>query len=270
MSMLSIEDIKRELGKNIYVYPLEEGNIKDNSINLTASKFAWSLKTKKSIYNAEKDAIEIAPGDTALVYSKEAIYVSNKIGGSYHSKVSLVSSGLGHIGTTLDPEYLGLSLIALHNNSSDEFSLKKGKSFVSIVFCYLKTATFEKAHNNEAGQTSILQNYNDIREFRAWIDENDWTKNLRKLKYKLKQSSEFEKLKENMKEERKKHNLWVRLTRSPLAKYLTIVVGSGFIYLFSYLINNIFKLNWNMDQFIVPILAFILSFIAPDIRNKFE
>lgn len=40
MSVLSIEDIKKEIGKNIFIWPFNEDNIKGNSINLTASKFA--------------------------------------------------------------------------------------------------------------------------------------------------------------------------------------------------------------------------------------
>ena len=44
--MLSIVDIKRELGKNIYIFPLDISSIKANSIDLHASQYAWSMQTK--------------------------------------------------------------------------------------------------------------------------------------------------------------------------------------------------------------------------------
>ncbi len=47
MTILSDLDIKRELGVNIYVYPYKAKNLKGASYNLTASKLAWNLSTKK-------------------------------------------------------------------------------------------------------------------------------------------------------------------------------------------------------------------------------
>ena len=39
--MLSKKDIERELGKGIAIVPFSATNVKDNSVNLTASKYAW-------------------------------------------------------------------------------------------------------------------------------------------------------------------------------------------------------------------------------------
>ena len=41
--MLSNIDIENELGRGINIFPLKKENIKENSINLTISKYAWSL-----------------------------------------------------------------------------------------------------------------------------------------------------------------------------------------------------------------------------------
>jgi|GEM_PF-3321070 len=40
MSVLSIKDIRKEIGTNIFIYPLKIENIKANAINLTVCKFA--------------------------------------------------------------------------------------------------------------------------------------------------------------------------------------------------------------------------------------
>ena len=41
--MLSRIDIENELGKGINIVPFNRENIKENSINLSASEYAWSL-----------------------------------------------------------------------------------------------------------------------------------------------------------------------------------------------------------------------------------
>ncbi|MBS9389341.1 MAG: hypothetical protein HEQ33_10755 [Dolichospermum sp. WA123] len=117
MSTLSDQDIKRELGINIYIYPYNKGNLKGANYNLTASEFAWSLKTRQRIYNSQEKKIIIDPGDTALIETNESIWVSKKITGTYHSRVTQVSHGTGHIGTTLDPNYIGPSLIAVSKSA---------------------------------------------------------------------------------------------------------------------------------------------------------
>lgn len=76
---------------------------------------------------------------TTLVETNEVLAVDNHIGGCYHSKVSIVSLGVGHIGTMLGPNFSGHSLIALHNLSETPIKLSINESFVSLTFYYLHT-----------------------------------------------------------------------------------------------------------------------------------
>lgn len=275
MSVLSIEDIKREMGNNIFIYPLKEDHIKGSSVNLTVSKFAWSMSTKKSIYNEETKEVIIAPNDSALIYSNEAIYITNKIGGTYHSKVSLVSQGLGHIGTTLDPQYMGLSLIAIHNHNhtpDGSIKLKVGKSFVSIVFHYLKTPPYAISHNNTPGQIEVLNKY-DIKEFSKWSDETDWVKETRKLIQKVKNSDELKLLKASLKEERKqRHKLLLRLLNNPVTKYLVIVCLIIGGYSVTNNLVNYFPTNYVQIQtgYYAACIAFLVATIASDFKKFFE
>ena len=41
--MFSKIDIQKSLGKDIIFFPFKEDNIKENSLNLTVSKWAWTL-----------------------------------------------------------------------------------------------------------------------------------------------------------------------------------------------------------------------------------
>lgn len=145
--------IARELNKNIFIYPLNTANIKGASLNLTASKNAWSLATKQSIVDGDK--IVIPKHDTALIETEEIVHVTSKIAGSYHSKVTLVSKGLGHIGTTLDPQWCGHSLIAIHNETDDPVEIACNDTFVSLTFFYVKGKS-NSASQNHSGRTDIL------------------------------------------------------------------------------------------------------------------
>ncbi|MBW4651318.1 MAG: hypothetical protein KME06_21910 [Kastovskya adunca ATA6-11-RM4] len=157
MAVLSDEDIRQELGKNILIFPFKEDNLKGSSYNLTASKLAWSLLTQQSIYDTSNEKILIKPGDTALIETNEIIWISKSIAGTYHSRVTQVSQGTGHIGTTLDPNYIGPSLIAVHNHSSKNVELTPTiDSFVTLVFQYVNAESSREQHGNSAGRIEIL------------------------------------------------------------------------------------------------------------------
>jgi deoxycytidine triphosphate deaminase len=268
MSILSIRDLYKEIGKNIFIHPLKIDNIKANTINLTVSEFAWSLKTKKNIHENAKVTIE--PNDTALIYTNEAVYVTKKIGGTYHSKVSLVSKGLGHIGTTLDPEYLGLSLIAIHNHSGEEVELDVGDTFVSLMFHYLKTPTYAVSHNNVPGQTTILQNFSDLDGFKEWSNKNDWINEQRKLKKKMHDSTEYVEMKEYLKAlKSEEQKLLLLLFDNKITKY--IVLGITFLIL-SVIVNyfnNTYNLSFTNEHYLVMLTLFV-AIIISDIGSHFK
>lgn len=169
--MLSRRDIEKELGKGINVFPLKRDNIKENSINLTASTYAWTLgnatvhwlgddkfsvvdspkcKQKRTIRSGSKcvfytdksktvQYILLLPHSTTLVETEEVVAVESYIGGALHSKVGIVAKGVGHIGTMLGPGYSGHLMISLHNITDDIIAIKVGSTFVSLAFDYLST-----------------------------------------------------------------------------------------------------------------------------------
>lgn len=270
MSVLGVEDLYREIGKNIFIYPLKIDNIKANTINLTASEYAWSIKTKKNICK-DQTKIVIEPNDTALIYTTEAIYVSKKIGGTYHSKVSLVSGGLGHIGTTLDPEYMGLSLIAVHNHSNSPYELKVGATFVSIMFHYLKTPTYTISHNNIPGQTKILQNYEDLSKFEEWAENHDWINEKRKLIRKMIESNEYKEMKSYYKDlKSEKSKLLFILLHNKVTKYFLFFMVIPLAYLTYNYINSTFSLSLDYVPLVSAILASLGVLITSDLNNYFK
>lgn len=169
---LSDRDIKKMLGKHIFIYPFDKKNLKGGSYNLTASKYAIIKEDKKEQLIVDGNKIIIPKGKTAIIETNESIYVSKWISGTYHSRVKLVNKGLSHIGTTLDPNFFGLSAIALHNTTDKEIEIKVGESIATIVFCCLKSRSTGN-HDNMSGHINEIH-----------LDTIDFYETL-KLKFKL-------------------------------------------------------------------------------------
>lgn len=271
--MLSIVDIKRELGKNIYIYPLNISSIKSNSIDLHASHFAWSIATKKSLFDGN-GLIIIPPHDTALVYSEEAIYVSNKIGGTYHSKVRLVSNGLGHIGTSLDAQYIGLSIIAIHNVSNEPKKIVVGSEFVTITFHYLHSDDYIDtiSHDNPPGHPSLISNFEGLEEFQQWEEANRWCRSKAELYIQMTNSAEYKECKKQFQEEQIRFNR--KFWKGKIIKYLIYILIWGILNIalafpaYSFEMGGISKLSAViLENASVP---FILSIIIPSLILDFK
>lgn len=263
--MLSIVDIKRELGEGLYLYPIHSESIKGNSLDMHASPFAWSLKTSRRL-EIRNGHLILPPCDTALIYTEESIYVSHKIGGSYHSKVTLVSKGLGHIGTTLDSQYLGSTLVAVHNHSDKEYSLRVGAEFVTILFHYLTSPDYRDAqtHDNDPGHPRMLEGMEGADEYIEWRDQNKWTVQKNILYNKMIHSEEYMACKRDFETEQIKFNRKLMLDRTK--KYvLTLFLALAILGLFavpSYLVdlgNASRVLTAITEKVVLPLLLAIVS-----------
>lgn len=196
MSNLSNRDFFKELGKEVLVYPFNAMNIKGASINLSVSTYAWNINTKKKLQISKiegEEFITIPPLTPVIISTLEAIYVSSRICGTYHSKVSLSAKGLGYISTTLDPKYFGTSLIGVTNNSSSEILLKVGSTFVTVMFSYLQSETLQSVvqRPNRFHQSDIIAQYEDASAFETLIRDTDYLVDSDSLKRKLQKDEDF-------------------------------------------------------------------------------
>ena len=267
--MLSVEDIYREIGKNIFICPLDTNNFRDNSIDLTASEFAWTAEGE-NIFDDQKRTITVPKHKTACILTKEAIYVSAKIGGTYHSRVSLTKMGFGHIGTMLDPKYCGQSLIMLHNTTDSDLVLKEGERLVSLVFYYLETPIREKilstppSHSNKVAQMDFDGRY------QKWYSDNQWANNAALLKahfteHYLKAFEEKRKL-----YAQKKSiigQIWTSFFLRMLLKYIIvlIIIAVSMIIISCYFAPAD-KAGW--AGIILPVVICLVGLISGDISKK--
>jgi len=191
---LSDQDIKNYIknGKIVICPYEEEENITPLGYNLTPTEFIFSINNRLlvHIYNDNNEQYcYVDPHDTVLILTREAVYVSNDIAGTFHSKVGIVTQGFGHISTTLDPCWQGPLLISLNNPTNkklkfviarieelketkelkesnkptgtiinhDKFSFKYC-SFVTLIF-YRLVSESEKKHDNPSCRLDLL---NDV------------------------------------------------------------------------------------------------------------
>lgn len=241
MTVLSNFDIEKELVKgNILIYPLKKINVKSASYNLTASHLAWKIPEKKgdsyvNLYNDATKTVIIPGKSSALIVTNETIWVSEEIAGTYHSKVKLVSEGAGHIGTILDPGYLGVSVITVHNHTETEIELIPEETiFASIMFQFVKTKSEADKHGNRPGRPDILNRVGLTQGQNKWLDE-PFRNYKEPLKEKLKQHSpDFQDL-----EKKYKKNKFSFLI--PYVIYLSFILASSL--LAGVLYNNQIKIK---------------------------
>ena len=164
---LTSADIEALLDKEIVIHPYNQDNLTPVGYNFSFSEFIYSLATRtfKNIIDNGKEEpayFIIKPNETVLVLSRETIWVSKNIGGTFHSKVSVVTKGLGHVSTTLDPGWQGQLLVPINNPTKRKIKIyikdKKGffTTFITLVL-YRSENPSQKNHDNYPARLDLLK-----------------------------------------------------------------------------------------------------------------
>ncbi|CAH0310193.1 hypothetical protein ACIQW7_27915 [Peribacillus simplex] len=192
--LLSNNDIKRELikAKKLSIYPLILENIKASSINLTASAHAWDIKGN-SVVSQDKKKIIVKASTTVSIHTQEAIWVSRRIGGTYHPRVSMVAKGLSNISTTLDPQWYGLSLVTVSNITDQDIEIKVGEGFVSVMLYYLNSPAEKGNIDNQASRPDLYSRFKLTDDDRDFLNQQ-WHKNHPSIVAKMKSSDTYKEL----------------------------------------------------------------------------
>lgn len=173
--LLSDNDILESIDNSeLVICPFHEKNLTPLGYNLSFTKFIFSTKNKL-LYNIKTDKKTneiyciVEPNDTLLILTQEAVWVSKKLAGTFHSKVGIVSKGFGHISTTLDPNWEGPLLISLNNPTKQKIKLVIGKdkkdgieykTFVTLIF-YRMISKAKGNQDNLPCRVEILKDTED-------------------------------------------------------------------------------------------------------------
>lgn len=179
----------REQG-NLLICPYESNNLTPIGYNLSFSRFIVSLRKLKFVKIYYKDNewfFKIKPSETVLILTRETIWVSSFIGGTFHSKVSLVTKGLGHVSTTLDPGWCGQLLVPLNNPMKKEIKIviardvnnkRVYETFITMLLFWTKEAALGEKMDNKASRIELLEeilekkkNNKDAMHLKKFIDK---------------------------------------------------------------------------------------------------
>ncbi len=155
MSVLSEQDIIDELGKGILIYPFKKSHLTGSCLALTSSQYAYDIKEKKLLdthidpNQPDQKFFVLPPRDTVLVWTNESVCINEYFCGSIIARVRLVSKGIGHIGTRVNPNWAGILCIALHNLSDADIQINVGETIAYLRFYKLlsKSLTPKNLHN---------------------------------------------------------------------------------------------------------------------------
>ena len=163
-------EIRKALDEEeMVICPYQDKNLTPVGYNLTFSRFIISLH-KKEFVRLHKEGNEwcfyLKPKETVLVLTMESIWVSKYIGGTFHSKVGLVTYGLGHVSTTLDPGWQGQLLVPLNNPTGDKIRIvvaiqtrdlkMEYQTFITMVLFRSETPAIQTV-DNETARIELLE-----------------------------------------------------------------------------------------------------------------
>ena len=180
--LLSMYDIQNAiLDGSLKIYPFNrKNNLTGLGYNFGTTDFFLSTRRgsleKIRINSNNERYIRIAPNDTVLTFTKEYVEVDNTLAGTLHSKVKRVSQGLGHISTTLDPNWKGQLLLAINNpmGKAVDLVIDDGNITTLLLYgLYSPLVESEIGHDNSKSRADELITYLK----KPWFfSRNEWGK----------------------------------------------------------------------------------------------
>lgn len=144
MSFLTDTDLEKIISGDIHcrddskliIAPLSHDSLTSIGYDLRVGEEYLIIGKKEMKRASANSPIILPPNSTTLITTLENIQMPRDrlYAGLIESKVSKVSQGLSHISTTIDPDWNGNLLIAVHNHSSEKVELKYEERFCTIVF----------------------------------------------------------------------------------------------------------------------------------------
>ncbi len=304
--MLSKRDIYKELGHGINIVPLNIKNIKENSINVTASHYCWTMaegkvwwcgeaefhidnssipanKKKQSCFfrkgsravfsiKGQNDKVIakyliLLPHATTIIETKEVIGLGERIGGAVHSKVGIVSKGIGDTGTMLGPGYCGHLLLSLHNITDDVVAIPLDSTIVSLTFDYLTTPVQRTSATSSSHYDKLLEMGVFLLDKDKLYFSEDWKTNLLATQREMKKTNEYQIFVKQQKDESKDAFLkwfsWPRIIA--IVVIISLVIGGWF--LTNYLDVKFTTDVWS-ERYWMILIATIVAYVVPKLFNK--
>ena len=124
-------DIRMAQGDTLIIEPFEEKNVTAVGYDVSVGNFVYVLG--QGLLSPSNGVYRVPSGATIQILTKETMWLSSKLAATIHSRVLLVSRGLAHISTTIDPSWAGPLLITTTNLSKTELALPEHGTFATAA-----------------------------------------------------------------------------------------------------------------------------------------
>jgi len=159
MSILSDQDIKYLLNKEIVIYPYGEDCISPLGYDLRIG-YAINLTAEhQSTATPDAGKILIPSKTSVFIITKEHVYLSRRVAGTLHARGSLAARGLYINSTTVDPNWGGQMTFLIHNISEKPVELDVESRFITLIFHRVNTPTLNVPSGNPI---SVARQYGEI------------------------------------------------------------------------------------------------------------
>jgi len=173
MALLTDTDIKKIIvsdrtkkisSDKLLISPFEEKCLTPVGYDLRIGANYASRNYGKYATLKENEEIHIKSGDTILVKTLERIEMPADltISGLISSKVSIVTKGITHISTTVDPDWKGNLLITISNVSNETVTLKYGQPFCTAVFLTNKSIPTTLSNHDDSRNDLFFQDWTKV------------------------------------------------------------------------------------------------------------
>ncbi len=110
----------------------------------------------------------VPPGAQFLVLTREYLVLHHSLAASIHSQVGLVSMGMSHISTTIDPGWSGRLLLSMVNLTSRAIKVPADHAIATIIF-HTTTAPAKRPNNRPKHRSDLIDQLleRDQRKLRA-------------------------------------------------------------------------------------------------------
>lgn len=159
MSILSDQDIKYLLNKEVVIYPYGEDCISPLGYDLRIGYAINLTDEHQSTLLESVEKILIPAKTSTFIITKEHVYLSGKIAGTLHARGSLAARGLYINSTTIDPNWSGQLTFLIYNISNKPVELELESRFVTLILHRVITPTLNIPAGNPI---SVAKQYGEI------------------------------------------------------------------------------------------------------------
>jgi deoxycytidine triphosphate deaminase len=178
LALLTEKSIYRYLGKLLVIEPFTAESVTGVGYDLTVGLLAHVNPAQKKIlevmtFEEHVPRIVLKPNTYAIVISREHVFLSKRLAGTFHSKSTLASQAVYLNSTTCDPNWKGRLIFSLYNASGTEVPLDLDTTFTTMCIHEVNRPSYLRPKESKAVIERYLQGLGNHPEIVGFVMRDD-------------------------------------------------------------------------------------------------